>query len=993
MNIYLREKFFLNSIVLLRLYIHDAMKKKLSTGKIVNADLKDNFSNNGNEFISIKGAREHNLKNISLSIPRNKFVVITGLSGSGKSTLAFDTIYGEGHRRYVECLSAYSRQFIGMFKKPDVDLIEGISPSISIEQKTISHNPRSTVGTVTEIYDYLRLLFAKIGIQYCPTCKIPVERKNIDQIVEAIIKKFSNRKLILLAPVVRSRKGHFRELFEQFMRLGFSTVRVDGEFRELVEGMKVARYQIHNIEIVIDKIAPSQKNYERIYESTNLALNYGEGNLIVFDLENSKDIIFSINFACPQCGRAFESLAPNSFSYNSKYGACPKCDGIGELYDFTPEYLITNPELSIAEGGIEILKDQRFMWLLEQIIAFSKVTGLDLNRPINSLMKEDIELLMYGDPDDPIEINYSSGKGSGIKYKHTYSGIINSLRHIYKESHSQTITKFLGKYIQSSVCPVCNGARLREESLNVFVHSYSIHDIVKQDIISAKKLLEKILNELTEKEKNISHLIFKEIFSRMDIIERLGLSYVTLHRSVSTLSGGESQRIRLASQLGSELVGVTYVLDEPSIGLHQYDNHRLITSLLNLRDLGNTIIVVEHDRATIENSDFIVDLGPQAGTNGGEVIFATPTSTIEKLPQEIKKKSLTVQYLLNQQKIEPPQKRRTCNGKYLILEGARGNNLKNITLRLPLGLFVCITGLSGSGKSSLINDTLYPILANHFNNSNLKPLPYDRIIGIENIDKIIEIDQSPIGRTPRSNPATYTGVFSEIRNFFALLPESRARGYKAGRFSFNVSGGRCEDCQGGGMKVIEMNFLPEVYVVCDSCNGKRYNDETLQVLYRGKSIADVLEMTVAEALEFFKDIPKIKRKLKIINDVGLGYIRLGQQAPTLSGGEAQRVKLATELSKTNTGKTLYLLDEPTTGLHFEDIRILLKLLNGLVDKGNTVVVIEHNLDVIKCADWIIDLGPKGGDEGGEIIAEGTPEEIASNFKSITGKYLKGELGI
>ncbi|MGQ9819621.1 MAG: excinuclease ABC subunit UvrA [Candidatus Kapaibacteriales bacterium] len=960
-------------------------KRKVNEATSVNA------FNNLEEFISIKGAREHNLKNISLVIPRNKFVVITGLSGSGKSSLAFDTIYGEGHRRYVECLSAYSRQFLDVFKKPDVDLIEGISPSISIEQKTISHNPRSTVGTVTEIYDYLRLLFAKIGVQFCPSCKIPVEKKNIDQIVETIIKKFSNKKIIILAPVVKGRKGHYRELFEQFLKLGFTTVRVDGEFQELKEGMKVARYKIHNIDVVIDKIIPSTKNFERIFESSNLALNYGEGNIIIFDVEKNEDFIQSTSFACPQCGRAFEPLAPNTFSYNSKYGACPNCEGIGELYDFTPEYLITNPSLSIAEGGIEILKDNRFMWLLEQVIAFSKVIGLDLNKAIKNLTKEEIELLMYGDPEYPIEINYSSSKGSGFKYKHTYNGLIPSLRHIYKEASSPTIVKFLEKYIQSSVCPICHGARLKEDSLNVFIHNFSINDIVRQDIKKAKQLLKKIYSELSKKELAISRLIFKEIFNRLDILDKLGLSYVTLHRPVSTLSGGESQRVRLASQLGSELVGVTYVLDEPSIGLHQYDNHRLINSLLELRDLGNTVIVVEHDRATIENSDYIVDLGPQAGINGGNVIFSLFTNKIKGLPFEIQKRSLTAQYLLGRKKIEVPKNRRAGNGKFIILEGARGNNLKNVVLRLPLGLFVCVTGLSGSGKSSLINDTLYPILANHFYKSNLNPLPYDRIVGLDNIDKIIEIDQSPIGRTPRSNPATYTGVFSEIRNFFAMLPESRARGYKAGRFSFNVPGGRCEDCQGGGMKIIEMNFLPEVLVTCETCNGKRYNEETLQVLFKGKSIADVLEMTVAEALEFFKDIPKINRKLKTLNDVGLSYIRLGQQAPTLSGGEAQRVKLATELSKTNTGKTLYLLDEPTTGLHFEDIRILLKLLNDLVDKGNTVVVIEHNLDVIKCADWIIDLGPKGGDEGGEIIAQGTPEEIAINPNSITGQFLKKEL--
>ncbi len=948
---------------------------------------------NGSELIKIKGAKEHNLKNIDLEIPRNQFVVVTGLSGSGKSTLAFDTIYAEGHRRFVEVLSAYSRQFVGVFKKPDVDLIEGLSPSISIEQKTISHNPRSTVGTVTEIYDYLRLLYAKIGMQYCPECKIPVERKNIDQIIEILFQRYEGKKVQILAPVVRGRKGHYRELFEQFLRLGFAKMRIDGEFQDIVEGMKVSRYQVHNIELVVDKLVINRTQEHRLYQSCDLALNYGEGNLLIYDVDNSEERLLSINYSCPECGRSFEPLAPNSFSYNSRYGACPRCDGIGELYDFDPELLIPNTELSIAEGAIELLKDNRFFWLLEQVIAFSNKLGIDLNKSVNGLSKDEYELLMFGDPEEPIEISYSTTKSSSVKYSHTFNGIINGLRHIYKNSNSPTIVKYLEKFIRGWVCPVCKGARLKEENLNVFINGFSIYDIANRAIPKAKNALKKIYENLSPRELKIAKLILKELFSRLEFLEKLGLSYVTIDRAVRTLSGGESQRIRLASQLGSELVGVTYVLDEPSIGLHQYDNHRLIDALKKLRDLGNTVIVVEHDKATIDNADYIVDLGPRAGIEGGEVLFTAPPDKVEKLSPEIQKKSLTAQYLLNIKRIEVPKTRRNGNGKYLTLLGAKGNNLKNVNLKLPLGLFVCITGLSGSGKSSLINDTLYPILSNYFYKSNLRPLPYDKIEGIEYIDKIIEIDQSPIGRTPRSNPATYTGVFSEIRNFFALLPESRARGYKAGRFSFNVPGGRCEDCQGGGMKVIEMNFLPEVYVVCDTCGGKRYNDETIAVKYKGKSIADALDMTVAEALDFFKDIPKIKRKLKTLNDVGLGYIRLGQQAPTLSGGEAQRVKLATELSKVSTGKTLYLLDEPTTGLHFEDIRILLKLLNSLTEKGNTVIVIEHNLDVIKCADWIIDLGPKGGDEGGQIIAEGTPESICKNPNSYTGRYLKGELGI
>ncbi len=949
-------------------------------------------SNNGFEFINIRGAREHNLKNISLNIPRNKFVVITGLSGSGKSSLAFDTIYSEGNRRYVDCLSAYSRQFIGNYKKPEVDLIEGISPSISIEQKTISHNPRSTVGTVTEIYDYLRLLFAKIGVQYCPACNIPVEKKNLDQIVQKIIEEYSGKKVQILAPVVRGRKGHYRELFEQFLKLGFTQVRVDGEFLEIVEGMKLSRYQTHNVELVIDKLIVNEQKVNRLYQSCDLALNYGDGNIILYDFDLEKDILMSIHYACPECGRSFEPLAPNSFSYNSKYGACPKCEGIGELFDFDLDLLIPNNDMSIAEGAIEILKDSRFVWLLEQVVAFAQKYKLDLNLPIKALDKNELNLLLYGDDEEPIEITMKM-KHSSSPYKITYIGVVNSLRQVYKNSEAPSLIKSLEKYIRGFPCPVCNGARLKEENLNVFVYGYSIYDIAKRDIPGAKNILKEIYDRLTEREQLITKIIFKELFDRLNFLEKLGIAYVSINRPVRTLSGGESQRIRLAAQLGSELVGVTYVLDEPSIGLHQFDNHKLIDSLKRLRDLGNTIIVVEHDRATIENADVIVDLGPRAGIQGGEVIFVSPPQKINTLDISIKEKSITAQYLLNERKIEIPPKRRKGNGKEIILRGARGNNLKNITLRLPLGLFICVTGLSGSGKSTLINDTLYPILSNHFYNSNLKPLPYDSIEGIEHIDKIIEIDQSPIGRTPRSNPATYTGVFSEIRNFFAMLPESRLRGYKPGRFSFNIPGGRCEDCQGGGMKVIEMNFLPEVYVVCDTCGGKRYNDETLAVKYKDKSIADVLEMTVEESLFFFKDIPKIKKVLQTLYDVGLGYIKLGQQAPTLSGGEAQRVKLATELSKRSTGKTLYLLDEPTTGLHFEDIRLLLNLLNKLVDKGNTVVVIEHNLDVIKCADWIIDLGPKGGDEGGEIVAEGTPEDIANNPKSLTGRFLISELGI
>jgi excinuclease ABC subunit A len=960
--------------------------------------------------IIIHGAREHNLKNISAIIPRDKLTVITGLSGSGKSSLAFDTIYAEGQRRYVECMSAYARQFLGMMKKPDVDIIDGLSPAISIEQKSISHNPRSTVGTTTEIYDYLRLLFSKTGVQFCIDCAVPVTQKTTDQIIDEILTNFDKKKIIILAPLISGRKGHYRELFEQLQKSGYTKVRIDGVITEITEGLQLSRYNVHDIELVIDRLPIEKTNEHRLAESLELAIKKSEGKVLII-WENAKDKInieenelesdkkatwseqlFSISYTCPKCSKAYDELAPNKFSFNSPYGACKTCDGLGELTDFSMELIIPDSSLTINDGGIAPLGKQREMWLWNQVEAYSKKSGLELDKPISKLNKEKLNKLINGSEDNEkisVEFNFSSERS--VSYEFKFSGIIPSLRHQYNTTSSQSVRKNVENYMSVSICPDCNGGRLRKSSLSVLVSASNIYDITKLDIISCLNLMTQIRNELNPRDIIIAEPIIKEINSRLNFLKDVGLSYLSLNRAVRTLSGGESQRIRLASQIGSELVGITYVLDEPSIGLHQHDNYKLINSLKRLRDIGNTVIVVEHDKSMIMESDFMVDLGPGAGIHGGELVLAKSPSQFKDLSIQDTEKSLTVQYLLNLREIAPPEKRREHNRKHLTLKGAKGNNLKNVELNIPLGLLVCVTGMSGSGKSSLINDTLYPILSKHFYNSHSMPLAYDKISGLEHIDKIIEIDQTPIGRTPRSNPVTYTGIFTQIRDFMAMLSESKSRGYKSGRFSFNVSGGRCDECEGGGIKKIEMNFLPDVYVTCDVCNGKRYNSETLQVKYKGKSIADILEMTVEESLQYFEDIPKIAKKLRTLNEVGLGYIHLGQQAPTLSGGEAQRVKLAAELSKTSTGKTLYLLDEPTTGLHFEDINILIKLLDKLVDKGNTIVIIEHNLDVIKYADWIIDLGPEGGDKGGLIIAEGTPEQVANNKQSYTGRYLAEEL--
>jgi len=938
--------------------------------------------------IAIKSAKENNLKNVSLNIPREKFVVITGPSGSGKSSLAFDTIYAEGQRRYIDCLSSYAKQFIGMMKKPDVDSIEGLSPSISIEQKTLNHNPRSTVGTTTEIYDYIRLLFAKIGIQYCVNCNVPVIKRTHSQIIDEIFELYANKSILILAPLIYARKGQHNELFINLIAQGFTRVRVDGQIMKLEIEMNLARYKTHNIELVVDKCVVDEEHRKRVEASIELALKKTNGTLMI--VEESEQIylempnnnyeikLFSTNYACPSCNIAYRPLAPNMFSFNSPYGACLICNGLGKTEDFDENLLIPNKSMTVENGAIEVLGPKKKSWIWSQLIKHADEHRIPLDIPVKNLTPEQYKILLWGKQDD-----------SGVLFG---GGFISILRGLYNESYSVAQQRELNKYRKIETCTECNGVRLTKESATVKINDYTIGDIVNTDIQNCLELFTVLEKKLKKTDLLIANLVIKEIKDRLNFLLNVGLSYFSLNRSIVTLSGGEAQRIRLASQIGSQLVGITYVLDEPSIGLHQHDNNKLIDSLKKLRDLGNTVIIVEHDKAMIEQSEFVVDIGPGAGVHGGEIIFATDTDKMNKLPAKTKEKSLTYQYIKNIKTIEPPKEYRLPNpDKMLVLSGACGNNLQNVTLNLPLGLFVCVTGMSGSGKSTLINDTLFPILSSRLHRSLLQPLEYKEIEGINHIDKVIEINQNPIGRTPRSNPATYTKLFDIIRVHYSSLQESLVRGYSPGRFSFNLSGGRCEECEGAGIKKLEMNFLPDVYVVCDVCDGKRYNDETLQVKFKGKSIADVLNMTVEEALEFFENIPKLKTKLQVLYDVGLGYIKLGQQAPTLSGGEAQRVKLATELSRPSTGKTIFLLDEPTTGLHFEDINILLLLLQKLVDKGNTVIVIEHNLDVIKCADWVIDLGPGGGTKGGLIIAEGNPHQIIENPNSLTGQYLKKEM--
>ncbi len=964
--------------------------------------------------IIVRGARVHNLKNIDVDIPRDSLTVITGLSGSGKSSLAFDTIYAEGQRRYVESLSAYARQFLDVMERPDVDFIEGLSPSISIEQRTISTNPRSTVGTVTEIYDYLRLLFARVGTQFCYNCGRIVQRQSIDQIIEAILNYPNGSRLQILAPIVKGRKGHYRELFERITKDGFLRVRVDGEVRQIEKGMKADRYKIHTIEIVVDRILLKKEMRSRIADSVEVALRYGEGVLIVNDGE--KDQLFSQKSSCHECGISYEEPAPSSFSFNTPAGYCPKCEGLGELRSFDMKLIIPNEDLSINQEGLAPMGKPRQTWMFSQISAVAKKYDFDFDTPIKNISIEARNVLFYGSHGEKLEIEYTHDKTGRVQiYKHRFEGLLKMLDRWYEDTSSNQVRDWVESFMATNPCEVCKGGRLRKESLSIRLEDAktgkqtNIHDVVSLSISQAKQFFDNLM--LSSRDEEIAHQVLKEIRQRLEFLLNVGLSYLTLNRVARTLAGGEGQRIRLATQIGTQLVGVLYILDEPSIGLHQRDNIKLIDSLKSLRNLGNTVIVVEHDKEMIESADFVVDLGPRAGEHGGHVVVTgTPnqlkikngkrkknlksssTSQITNPQSQIPHlQSLTSAYLRGEHKIEIPKKRRRGNEKFLLIKGAVGNNLKNVSLQIPLAKFVCITGVSGSGKSTLINETLFPILSRKFYKTKLVPLPYKSIDGLQHIDKVIDIDQSPIGRTPRSNPATYTGLFTLIRDLFTQLPEAQIRGYKAGRFSFNVKGGRCENCEGDGVKKIEMNFLPDVYVHCDVCNGKRYNRETLEVHYKGKSIADVLNMTVDEAMEQFSELPRIHRHLQTLHDVGMGYIRLGQQATTLSGGEAQRVKLSTELSKIGTGKTLYILDEPTTGLHFEDIRMLLLVLNRLVDKGNTVIVIEHNLDVIKTADWVIDLGPDGGDEGGEIVAQGTPEEIAMNQRSYTGEYLQEAL--
>jgi len=931
-------------------------------------------------YLIIKGAREHNLKNIDVKIPREKLVVITGLSGSGKSSLAFDTIYAEGQRRYVESLSAYARQFLGIMEKPDVDFIEGLSPAISIEQKATSRNPRSTVGTLTEIYDYLRLLYARIGIPYCYNCGKRIQRQTPQQIVDSILGFPENTKIIVLAPLVRGRKGEYREILREVRREGFVRVRIDGKIFDVDQPIKIDKNKKHKIDVVVDRLIVNSSIKERLTESVELALNIGSG-LINVSVNGEKEHVFSEHFACPDCGISYEELSPRMFSFNSPYGACPDCDGLGTRMEIDPDLLVPDKRKSLSEGAIVPLGEQpRGNWYSAILKGLAKKYRFDFVTPYYKLSEEARNVLLYGTAGSVVSVNYNSERMQG-QYNAPYEGVINNLKRRYTQTNSAGIRAWINQFMSIKPCPTCHGARLKKESLAVKIEGLSISELTAKSVSQ----LRHFFNELTlnATEEIIAHQILKEIRARIDFLVNVGVEYLTLDRSAQTLSGGEAQRIRLATQIGSQLVGVLYILDEPSIGLHQRDNRRLLNTLTRLRDIGNTVLIVEHDQETIEHGDFILDLGPGAGETGGYIVS-------QGTPAEIKadKNSLTGQYLAGKKRIEYNPNRRHGNGKQLCLCGASGNNLKNITAYFPLGKFICVTGVSGSGKSTLINETLYPILHRHFYSSTQTPLAYESIRGIEYIDKVIDINQNPIGRTPRSNPATYTGTFGIIRDLFASMKESKIRGYKAGRFSFNVKGGRCEACSGDGIKKIEMHFLPDVYVPCEVCKGKRYNRETLEIKYRGKSIADVLDMSVKEALGFFEKIPRLRKKLKTLNDVGLGYIKLGQQATTLSGGEAQRVKLATELSKVGTGKTLYILDEPTTGLHFEDIKILLDVLNRLVDQGNTIIVIEHNLDVIKTADYIIDLGPEGGDLGGNIVASGTPENVAAVAESYTGQYLK-----
>jgi excinuclease ABC subunit A len=936
--------------------------------------------NTGHELIEIIGAREHNLKNVSLSFPRNKLVVITGISGSGKSSLAFDTIYAEGQRRYMESFSAYARSFLGNLERPDVDKINGLSPVISIEQKTTSRNPRSTVGTVTEIYDFMRLLFARAGEAFSYLSGEKMIRQSEDQILDAILQNLKSKRLILLAPIVKGRKGHYRELFQQIRKQGYTKVRVDGDVLDITAKMQVDRYKIHDIQVVIDRIVADAKDRARIAQSINKGLKEGKGVVMVLE-ETGKLHHFSKFLMDPKTGLSYDEPAPNNFSFNSPYGACPVCNGLGETEEITEESVIPNKNLSISRGGILPLGEYRDIWIFKKVEAILKRYKLTLSTPVKDIPKEVLKILLYGD-DVPVAV--ASVKYPGTEWNTKFEGIVNFLQK-QRDEGSEAIKRWVGDFTIVKTCTECNGARLKKESLHFKIDNKNIAELALMDIQQLKNWFAGLEDRINAKQKIIAVEVLKEIRKRIGFLLDVGLDYLNLNRPLRTLSGGEAQRIRLATQIGTQLVGVLYILDEPSIGLHARDNVKLIKALKDLRDLGNSVIVVEHDKDMMLESDYVIDIGPGAGRHGGSVVAEGDPKTF------LKKNSTTAQYLRGTLGIDYLKERRKGNDNSILLTGAAGNNLKNIDLEIPLGTFICITGVSGSGKSTLIHDTLFPILNKHFFNSRTEPLTYTKVDGLKNIDKVIEVDQSPIGRTPRSNPATYTGVFTDIRDLFSQMPEAKIRGYKTGRFSFNVKGGRCETCEGAGLRLIEMEFLPDVYVPCETCKGKRYNRETLEVRFKGKSISDVLDMTVEEAVTFFENQPKILRKIQTLNEVGLGYISLGQHATTLSGGEAQRVKLATELSKRDTGKTLYILDEPTTGLHFQDISHLLDVLQKLVNKGNTVLVIEHNMDVIKSADHIVDLGPEGGGKGGRIVAQGTPEVVAKNPASYTGKFLKAEL--
>lgn len=939
--------------------------------------------------IEVSGAREHNLKNINVSIPKNKLTVITGISGSGKSSLAFDTIHAEGQRRYMESFSAYARQFIGNIERPDVDKIDGLSPVIAIEQKTTNKNPRSTVGTVTEIYDFLRLLFARIGNAYSYNTGKLMVRYSEEEIITYLFEHFNTQKIILLAPIIKGRKGHYREVFEQFRKQGFLRVRVDGEIKELKEKMQVDRYKIHDIEIVIDRLKVDPENRFRLVESVQNALKQGNEQLLIlkYETENqseNKPLLLSKQLMCEDTGLSYDEPSPNSFSFNSPYGYCPHCKGLGTIYQIDMNEVIPDKNISIADGGIVPLGLARDTYVYQQVKAIAKQYKIDINKPIQHITEKALHILLWGSEDATVdlEINYEKSIDT---YSTKFEGIANMVIRWYHDTGSDHVKQWAEKFMSLNQCPQCNGTRLKQESLWFQIDKKNISELSDFNLKELEIWFSKIETRLNEKQNTIAKEILKEIRERLKFLLDVGLDYLSLSRTSRTLSGGESQRIRLATQIGSKLKGITYILDEPSIGLHQRDNQRLIQALKNLRDVGNSVIVVEHDKDIMLAADYLIDIGPGAGLHGGEIVN-------EGAPKDfIKKQTSTSEYLKGKIKVDTPTERRKGNGNFIEIKGAKGNNLKNVNIKFPLGMLICVTGVSGSGKSSLINETLYPILSHHIYRSKAQPLPYQAFHGIEHIDKVIEIDQSPIGRTPRSNPATYCNFFNDIRQLFASIPEAKIRGYKPGRFSFNVKGGRCETCEGAGMKTIEMNFLPDVNVLCEKCHGKRFNRETLEIRYKGKSISDVLDMNVSEAVEFFKHIPSLYRKIKTLSEVGLDYISLGQSSVTLSGGEAQRVKLATELSKKDTGHTFYILDEPTTGLHFKDIQMLMHVLQKIVDRGNTVLVIEHNLDVIKVADYIIDIGVEGGSKGGEIVATGTPEQIIKSKKSLTAHFLKLEL--